>query len=87
MNVINLINSMEVRSTSMAVRESPNGKLDWIIENGTVNPNKHNIYGDCTVKSWHCEPNLEDNGGVNWASPCRVIVDISALAKQPIANL
>ena len=35
---------------------------------------KHSELCDLNVKSFSVEPNLNDNGSINWKNPCRIIV-------------
>lgn len=35
---------------------------------------EHEELNSLNVKSFNIEPNLNDNGSINWKNPCRIIV-------------
>lgn len=78
MRVCELLHHLNLRGTSVAFRQSSNGRLEYLYENGKISAdaNMNTKYENANIKEWHVEPNLEDNGSVNWAYPCRIVIDI-----------
>ena len=70
MLVYNLLEKMS-GNAQIAIRI--NGKYPkWF----NMDDNELSMYHRCVVKAFHIEPNLEDNGAINWKTPCRIVIDV-----------
>lgn len=73
-----LYNTLSDTNIPIAVKDLTSNSKTLIIlrENGKTSPETWGFYHDQNVCCWHCEPNMEDNGVINWKNPCRVIIEV-----------
>lgn len=73
-----LYNTLSDTATPIAVKDLATNSKTFIPlrENGKTNPEAWYDHSDRQVCCWHCEPNMEDNGAINWKNPCRVIIEV-----------
>ena len=67
-------------NTSIWIKEGHVGSMRYNVKDGIA----HNIDTDVpfeehlnkAVARFHVEPNLEDDGSINWKFPCRLIIEV-----------